>query len=94
MAVTGVRDDLDTAQRGLQRAEGVLSGLYASSRAPDAWTLLLGLGPLTRAELARMLGVTKRTASQGANALVKAGLATLRGSDGALQSIDEQHLRS
>ena len=33
-----------------------------------------GLGPLTRAELARALNVTKRTASQAALALEQAGL--------------------
>ena len=71
-----------------------MSGLYASSRAPDAWQLLLGFGPLTRAELARARDVTKRTASQGADALVKASLATLRAGDGALQCIDAQHIRS
>ena len=39
------------------------------------WQLIGGLGPLTRAELARALGVTRRTASQAAQALDKAGLA-------------------
>jgi Mn-dependent DtxR family transcriptional regulator len=52
----------------------------------------LGLGPLTRSELARALGVTKRTASQGAEALIAAGLAVLRPSDGALHSVDLQKL--
>lgn len=93
-AVADLGADLVAARSGLNVAETALAGLYASSRAPDAWCLLLGLGPLTRAELARALEVTKRTASQGADALVKAGLAILRGSDGALQSIDAQHLRS
>lgn len=83
-AVTRVRGDLDAAQRGFKLAEGALSGLYASSRAPDAWQLLLGLGPLTRAELARALSVTRRTASQAAVALEKAGLATLRPGDHTL----------
>ena len=55
---------------GLER----LSGRYASSRSPDAWGLLLGLGALTRAELARALDVTARTASQIALALVEAQL--------------------
>ena len=61
-----LRADLDAIRSGMARADERLSGLYASSRAPDAWHLLLGLGPLTRAELARALGVTKRTASQAA----------------------------
>lgn len=84
-AVQQLRTDLDTIRQGLALADEQLSHLYASSRATDAWHLLLGLGPLTRAELARALGVTKRTASQGAEALVKAGLASLRPGDGALQ---------
>ena len=89
-AVTGLHGDLDTAQRGLQRAVEALSGLYASSRAPDAWRLLLGLGPLTRAELARALGVSKRTASQAALALEQAGLVELRAGDAALVVRDRQ----
>lgn len=52
--------------------------------APAMWQLIGGLGPLTRAELARALGVTRRTASQAAQALDKAGLAALRPGDHAL----------
>ncbi len=89
-AAQQLRADLDEARQGLVLAEERLAGLYASSRAPDAWRLLLGLGPLTRAELARALKVTKRTASQAALALVKADLATLRPGDGALHCIDAQ----
>ena len=37
-----------------------------------------GVGPLTRAELSRALGVTKRTASQTALVLIEARIATLR----------------
>jgi DNA-binding transcriptional ArsR family regulator len=46
----------------------------------------LGLGPLTRAELARALGVTKRTASQSALALIDASLVTLRETDSVLMA--------
>jgi DNA-binding transcriptional ArsR family regulator len=91
-SVAALRADLDQARHGLTVAEARLSGLYASSRAPDVWALVLGLGPLTRSELARALGVTKRTASQGAEALIAAGLAVLRPSDGALHSVDLQKL--
>jgi Mn-dependent DtxR family transcriptional regulator len=66
------------------RGEERLSGLYASSQAPAMWQMIGGLGPLTRAELARALGVTRRTASQAATALEKANLATLRPGDHAL----------
>ncbi len=69
-----LRADLDAIGSGIALAEERLSGLYASSHAPDAWHLLLGLGPLTRAELARILDVTPRTASQVALALEQAGL--------------------
>jgi hypothetical protein len=85
-----LRADLDAIRSGIALADRRLSGLYASSRAPDAWHLLLGLGPLTRAELARALGVTKRTASQAAQALITADLTSLRPSDGALQCLDAQ----
>ena len=79
-----VRADLDAIRSGVARADECLSGLYASSRAPDAWRLLLGLGPLTRAEVARALGVTKRTASQAALALEQACLVEMRAGDAAL----------
>ena len=85
-----LRADLGAIRTGVALADVRLSGLYASSRAPDAWRLLLGLGPLTRAELARGLGVTKRTASQAAQALLKADLADLWPGDGALHCIDAQ----
>jgi hypothetical protein len=83
-AVATLRADLDQARRGLELAEERLSGLYASSRASDAWRLLLGLGPLTRAEIGRALGVTSRTASLAAIALTDADLVALRAHDGAL----------
>ena len=79
-----LRADLVAIRSGVALADERLSGLYASSRVPDVWHLLLGLGPLTRAELARALCVTKRTASHAALALIEAGLVTLRESDGAL----------
>lgn len=85
-----LRADSDAIRSGMALADARLSGLYASSRAPDAWCLLLGLGPLTRAELARALKVTKRTASQSAQALIKADLVGLRPGDGALHCIDAQ----
>lgn len=68
------QEDLESLHRELEHGQERLSGRYASSRAPDAWGLLLGFGPLTRAELARTLDVTARTASQIALALVEAKL--------------------
>lgn len=58
--------------------------LYASSTAPHAWRMIVGLGPLTRAELARGLGVTKRTASQSVMSLQEAGMVLLRETDSAM----------
>lgn len=81
VSVLRLQDDLGAARRGLAVGEERLAQRYASSRAPDAWRMVLGLGPLTRAELARALGVTKRTASMAVAVLEAAGLVSLRRSD-------------
>lgn len=73
-AARWAQQDLDMLHKGLEFGQERLSERYASSRAPVAWHLLLGLGPLTRAELARGLKVTARTASQLALALEQASL--------------------
>lgn len=83
-AAGDVGADLAAVTAMVARGEERLAGLYASSQAPAMWQLIGGLGPLTRAELARALGVTRRTASQAAMALEKADLATLRPEDHAL----------
>jgi DNA-binding transcriptional ArsR family regulator len=83
-AAGDVGADLAAVTAMVARGEERLAGLYASSQAPAMWQLIGGLGPLTRAELARALGVTRRTASQAAMALEKADLATLRPGDHAL----------
>jgi hypothetical protein len=80
--------DLRAMQRAHLQAKRALSGLYASSTAPLAWRLVAGIGPLTRAELARGLGVTKRTASQSVAAMVTASMVSLRTSDGAIVPTD------
>jgi DNA-binding transcriptional ArsR family regulator len=76
--------DLSNMREALALADARLAGLYASSTAPQAWRLIVGLGPLTRAELARALGVTKRTASQSVKSLDDAGMVRLRQTDGAI----------
>lgn len=76
--------DLRFLRRAVVRADEVLSGLYASSTAPQTWRMIVSLGPLTRAELARGLGVTKRTASQSVASLQEAHMALLRQTDGAI----------
>ena len=72
----------------LRQAQGQVAAkletLYASSRAPDVWMLVSALGPLTRAELSRALGITKRTASMGVTSLARAGLVRLRAADNAV----------
>lgn len=83
-AAGDVGADLAAVAAMVARGEERLAGLYASSQAPAMWQLISALGPLTRAELARALGVTRRTASQAALALEKADLAALRPRDHAL----------
>jgi hypothetical protein len=76
--------DLRFLRRAVVRADEVLSGLYASSTAPQTWRMIVSLGPLSRAELARGLGVTKRTASQSVASLQEASMALRRQTDGAI----------
>jgi hypothetical protein len=83
-AAHDVASDLAAVRTAVARGNEALADLYASSQAPAVWLLMCGLGPLTRAELARALDVTPRTASQAATALQKAGLASLRPGDHAL----------
>ncbi|MDX3911285.1 MAG: helix-turn-helix domain-containing protein [Sphingobium sp.] len=71
---TAARTDIIAAHAAVDLGKARLAKVNRSSRARDAWLLLAGLGPLTRAEIARTLGVTKRTASQAAATLEKAGL--------------------
>jgi DNA-binding transcriptional ArsR family regulator len=77
--------DLRVMREAVTLADKQLAGrLYASSTAPQAWRMIVSLGPLTRAELARGLGVTKRTASQSVSSLQKAGMVLLRETDSAM----------
>ncbi len=83
-AAADVATDLAAVRAALALGDERLAGLYASSQTPAVWQLIASLGPLTRAELARGLDITRRTASQAATALDKADLATLRPGDHAL----------
>jgi DNA-binding transcriptional ArsR family regulator len=77
--------DLRVMREAVALADKQLAGrLYASSTAPQAWHMIVSLGPLTRAELARGLGVTKRTASQSVSSLQEAGMVRLRETDSAI----------
>lgn len=88
VAIGAAADDVATVLKIVRemvaRGADYLDNLYASLQAPAVWHLICGFGPLTRAELARALGVTRRTASQAAMVLEKADLATLRPEDRAL----------
>lgn len=84
VAAADVATDLTAVRAALALGDERLAGLYASSQAPSVWQLIASLGPLTRAELARALDITRRTASQAAIALENVGLATLRPGDHAL----------
>jgi DNA-binding transcriptional ArsR family regulator len=83
-AAEDVATDFAAVRAAVALGDERLAGLYASSQAPAVWQLISTLGPLTRAELARALGVTRRTASQAATALEQADLAMLRPGDHAL----------
>ncbi len=69
-----VRTDIIGARAAMDLGKARLAKANRSSRMRDTWLLLAGLGPLTRAEIARSLGVTKRTASQAADGLAAVGL--------------------
>ena len=83
-AASDVANDLASLRVAMALGEERLSALYTSSQAPLVWQLICSLGPLTRAELARALGVTRRTTSQAALVLEQADLASLRPGDHAL----------
>lgn len=88
-AVESIRRAVDAARMAQERDKGLADICNRSSRAPQVWRLLIGLGPLTRAETARSLHVTKKTASAAATALETAGLARSQGRYGPLIIHDE-----
>jgi DNA-binding transcriptional ArsR family regulator len=83
----GARTDIVAAHAAVDLGKARLEDFNRSSRARDAWLLLTGLGPLTRAEISRALGVTKRTASQAADTLEKAGLVAPAGRHEGLRTL-------
>lgn len=83
-ATANVETDLRAMREAIDLGKALLGALYASSTAPQAWRMIVSLGPITRAELARGLSVTKRTASQSVTALKAAGMVLLREPDGAM----------
>lgn len=83
-AAATVSLDLDDIVRAEALGGERLAARYSSSQALRCWRALVGLGPMTRAEIARALGVTKRTSSQASDVLEGAGLAQIQGRYGAL----------
>jgi len=61
----------------LGRGRGALAGLSRNARAFEAWTLLVALGPTTRKQLTRALGVSRAGADIQARALAAARLVVL-----------------
>ena len=82
-AAAAAHADLTLCHRVERLGQERLATRNRSSHTHALWPLLFGLGPLTRAEAARALAVTKATAAQAAQGLVEAGLISLR-ADGAL----------
>ena len=86
-ATANAAEDLNQLRLAFAHGEAELAQLNASSQAPATWRLLCALGPCTRAELARALGVTRRTASQAATTLENIGLVQLRAGDNAVLTL-------
>lgn len=86
-ACAQAESDLRALHGRLMQGEKALVTLNSSSTTPHAWRLICGLGPLTRAELARALGVTKRTASMAVSTLERMQLVRLRPEDGAILAV-------
>lgn len=84
-SIAAVAADVDVCVKAEKLGTEHLADRNASSRALGSWRFLIAMGPLTRAEMARGMRITKRTASQAALALEAAGLARQEGRYGALQ---------
>lgn len=76
--------DLAFAAQASVCAQSVSARFNASSHAAAGYRLVAGLGPLTRVEIARALGVSARTASLSVAKLEALSLVTLRARDKAV----------
>ena len=92
-AAEQVHSDLTFLHNWHVTGSRMLHGHYKSASSHRAWRLVLGLAPLTRAELGRALNKTKRTSSAATAHLVQAGLARLREEDGAIVLAAPKYLR-
>lgn len=90
-SIAGAAADLDLCVKAERYGVERLADRNTSSRALACWRLLVGLGPLTRAEMARGMGITKRTASQIAVALEAAGLTQQHGRYGVISVKTDHH---
>ncbi len=73
-AATAALEDMAQARSLAARATEALQGVRASSRAPQAFALIAGLGGLRRQQLAILLGTTEAGADQALARLQQAGL--------------------
>jgi hypothetical protein len=73
-AAIGALEDMAQAHSLARRATEALPDIRASSRAPQAFALIAGLGGLRRQQLAALLGSTEAGADQALARLQQAGL--------------------
>jgi hypothetical protein len=76
-AALGAFSELERIESALVRGRDSLAGLSRNARAFEAWTLLTALGPTTRKQIARALGLSRAGADIQARALAAAGLVVL-----------------
>ena len=65
---------------GLDRGRDALAGLSRNARTGDAWALAMALGPTTRTQIRRALGLSRAGADIQARSLAASGLVELEGS--------------
>jgi hypothetical protein len=68
---------LEDIESALYRGRDALAGLSRNARAADAWALSTAFGPITRAQIGRVLGLSRSGADIQAHALAAAGLVKL-----------------
>ena len=88
-AAAALFSDLQAALDLERRAAEALAGRRSTSRAPEAFDAIAGLGPLRRSQVAALLGVTPLGADAVVDALVGAGLVERSGGHGAVYRLAE-----
>jgi hypothetical protein len=68
---------LERIETAIGRGHDALAGLSRNARAASAWALVVALGPIKRAQIARALGLSRAGADIQARALAAAGLVEL-----------------